>query len=404
MSGFSGGSQPRYQSLDFWRGVACLMIVAFHACMYPLETPRPEQPTNGESFAFFLLERAWYGVPIFFVISGFCITAACQSLRHTPRPARQYFYRRFRRIFPPFWAAMLFTLAVVSAALLAGESRLFTEDVVPLRHPAGFSPLTWITNLTLTEGMAHRLAQPGNDGAGTFLLPPAWTLGYEEQFYAVCGAALLLAGRHFFAMLAAISGAVGCVYLAAALGRPLPVTGFFFDGRWLMFAAGILVYYRINHLAARQRWRVDVALLLSVLLATGLLNVYRSHITLELRVSLLFALLIGLLHRWDIPIARSKLLRPVSLCGTMCYSLYLVHWPIVKVIAYLFHKNGFTTMGETVVTTLPVGLAMSLLAGALFHVTVERRFLNPHRRAVELTAQGATASAVVPQRAAESAV
>src|SRR5947209_15276931 len=25
---------PRYHSLDHWRGVACLMIVAFHACVY----------------------------------------------------------------------------------------------------------------------------------------------------------------------------------------------------------------------------------------------------------------------------------------------------------------------------------------------------------------------------------
>ena len=377
MSGFVGQSFCRYHSFDFWRGLACLMIVAFHACMYPLETPRPQDTSAGEKLAFSLLERAWYGVPIFFVISGYCITATCQSLRDRSHPARQYFYRRFRRIFPPFWVAIIFTLVMVGFVIVAREKALFTDGIVPLRHPLNISLFDWIANLTLTEGMVHRLARPDDDGAGVFFLPPSWTLAYEEQFYAICGAALLLARRRFFVMVAAISTAVACIYLVSALGRRLPVEGFFFDGRWLMFAAGILVFYRLNHVRAGRRWRVDLVLFLGLCATTLLLKQHRSHVTLELRVSLAFALLIGLLHHWDTTIAHSKVLRPISLCGTMCYSLYLVHWPIVKVISYFFYTRGVTTIGGTVLTALPAGLAASLLVGMLFHLLIERRFMNP---------------------------
>jgi hypothetical protein len=34
----------------------------------------------------------------------------------------------------------------------------------------------------------------------------------------------------------------------------IPVDGFFFDGKWHLFAAGILVYYTINYATAVQYW------------------------------------------------------------------------------------------------------------------------------------------------------
>ena len=40
---------------------------------------------------------------MFFVISGYCITAAVERSRQLGHSAGTYFWRRFRRIYPPLW-------------------------------------------------------------------------------------------------------------------------------------------------------------------------------------------------------------------------------------------------------------------------------------------------------------
>src|ERR1041385_8984713 len=95
---------PRYYSLDMWRGIACLMIVVFHATFYAREAVHP---TGGLPDKFLgLAGKLFIGVPLFFVISGYCISAAADSARRRQNTVPSYFRRRFRRIYPPFWAAV----------------------------------------------------------------------------------------------------------------------------------------------------------------------------------------------------------------------------------------------------------------------------------------------------------
>ena len=68
----------------------------------------------------------WAGVPIFFVISGYCISATADSARRKGLPARTYFWRRFRRIFPPYW---IFLMAAVTVGQ-EGERLTETELIV----------------------------------------------------------------------------------------------------------------------------------------------------------------------------------------------------------------------------------------------------------------------------------
>ena len=52
---------PRYRSLDFWRGIACLMIVVYHTCAYQLSAPNASAN---------IIAYAWLGVPLFFVFQA----------------------------------------------------------------------------------------------------------------------------------------------------------------------------------------------------------------------------------------------------------------------------------------------------------------------------------------------
>lgn len=366
----------RYCSLDFWRGVACLMIVVFHASLYFMADA--ENQGGVAQNVGRLLWLTVYGVPVFFVISGYCITAACESMRDRARPAGEYFYRRVRRIFPPYWITLLLTLGLVTLLSACGYGWLVHDDAhAAIPTPGSLSALKWTTNVTLTETMRYSIQGSQGDFFAGFFLIPAWSLCYEEQFYIVCGLALFLTPKWFFKSLLGVTIAVAGLFVAMFF-VDIPVRGFFFDGRWLNFAAGILVYYRVNHKRGSEgRW-CDALLIVATigLFVLSIKTRMQTQLIAELRIGFAFAVLISLIHRWDAAIASSKLLRPITWCGVMCYSLYLVHWPIGKAISHLLFANGVRGVMGTLLVTIPVCMIVSLAAAWVFHVLVERRFLN----------------------------
>ena len=87
-----------------------------------------------------------------------------------------------------------------------------------------------------------------------------------------------------------------------------------------------------------------------------------------------YALTGGAMIAGSILIAR--LLAPIRFCGTICYSLYLVHWPICKATSHLLSDAGFNSPSSAALIVLPCCMGASVAAGYGFHVLVERRFLN----------------------------
>lgn len=339
----------RYKSLDFWRGVACLLVIVFHSTFHAQE----RAGLLGQ-----VTQHLWIGVPIFFVISGYCIAAAADSAAKKGRPAGEFFWRRFKRIYPPYW--ILFGLAAV---LVTGLDKFVAPVFSSGPHP--IARINWLDgwqllgNLTLTESWRDHVFGSGQK----YFLGHAWTLVFEEQFYAVCGIGLVLFRRHLFAFYAAIT--------LATLGlMHLPVGGFFFDGHWLEFAAGIAVFYALNHGYTRT--------LCAVLAAAWLVQwaVADDWVEASRAVAFGFGLLLVLIHQWDEGLHESKAAMPVRWCGVMCYSLYLVHWPICKGVSELCWRAGAQSDAAIAGITLPLCIASSILAGWLFHVSVERRFLN----------------------------
>ena len=371
----AGPRCPRYLSLDFWRGVACLLIVVFHATFYAA-TPEllRRVTTAGGSAADWVMAGCtwlWVGVPIFFVISGYCISATADSTRRKSTPVRLYFWRRLRRIFPPFWIFM--ALAVVFVGVIEAFVRpgLMTDSHHGFAAPWTLSPVQWLGNLTLTETWRPHAFGP----KAMLFMQHAWTLCYEEQFYAVVGVILLVSPKRYFPLAAAITAVVFALeFLPARLVPGIQSvrrhsTGFFFDGYWLYFAAGIGVYYAINY--ATRVGRVALAATLVLGVAWGV----RSHIE-SRTVSFAFALLLLALHRWDAGLNGASWSRPISWCGTMCYSLYLTHWPVTKGISHALVLWGIDSPAETLLVTVPVCVAVSVAVAWPFHVLVERRFLN----------------------------
>ncbi len=373
---------PRYHSLDLWRGVACLLVIFYHATLihHGSAGALPATAGWGERGAALLLgtmRHMWVGVPMFFVISGYCIAATADSTRRRPHAITTYFTRRFRRIFPPYWAVVVLSvLFVVILDYLLFPGFLSSQPRPHLR-PWWFTPWQWFGNLTLTESWRHHLI---GEGRGHFV-GHSWTLCYEEQFYAVTGLLLCFSTRRFFSAalvttLAALALMLGCYVWQIDIG------GFFFDGAWLMFAAGILVYYVRNY---GRGWH-SAAAYATLLAGVAVSVVVKGPFFSGTSFALAFAILLLAIQPWDARLVKARVAGPLLFCGTMCYSLYLVHALPVRAISKALYLGGWNSSLVTLSVTVPLCLAVSVLCGWAFYRAVEARFLNKPQRMAGTTA------------------
>lgn len=373
--------RPRYACLDMWRGVACLTIVVYHAALAMVRRQEKLDP-SGDPVASALaaaLGFGWLAVPWFFVISGYCITATVDSSRQKSRAPLDYFKRRFRRIFPPYWVVLGVTLAAVWAAAGAGFPWLLAnQDGVPVK-PSGFTRWQWVGNVSLTE--TWRPYVVGEQGG--LLVGQAWSLCYEEQFYAVAGLILFAMPARIFTGFALVTAFSGVLMVLRALRWVPSQDGWFFDGNWLLFATGVAVYYAVNHGTKPQR--VVLALALgagAVVTALPPCQAVMKALAPAVLAGFSFGLVLLLLHPHDERMARWGPLRPLFFCGEMCYSVYLVHILVAFPAANAFAAAGLGGFWPTVTLTVPLATALSVGLARLFHLGVERHFLNNRPRVV----------------------
>jgi len=373
---------PRYESLDLWRCVACLAVVAFHSTAICYESSRS---SDLPGLIVALTARGWMGVPIFFVISGYCISATIDAAKFKDRRGRTYFLRRFRRIYPPFWACVGLTAVFWTILAALGQGHLITGTFGSVPMVPDFTRLTarqWGGNLALAEMWRHNF-----DGVpGVMMLGQTWTLCYEVQFYAAAGLLLVLAPRRIFPAAALLSLAV---LACGPLG--LDWRGMMWDGRWILFATGIAVYYAINYADARGRRLILAGLAAGT--AYGLarrLNLlpemwsYPALNRSEAFVAFSFAVAMMLLHPHDKTLCSWRILRPLLFLGRSSYSIYLVHLPIVFAIAHALFLGGLKTPAPTILITVPICMAAAILCGWLFYATIERRFISYRKESPSL--------------------
>ncbi|MFM2096481.1 MAG: hypothetical protein RIS70_3605 [Planctomycetota bacterium] len=371
---------PRYQSLEMWRGIACLFVVVFHAGYY---TPYYQSLEHGAPYAVEtgmlgaiahglqrLGSELWIGVPMFFVISGYCIMASIDSSRRQQSSTASYFLRRFRRIYPPYWIALAGTALIVFCAEACGWS-WFSDEPLLVHFPRSLHVDNWIGSLLLIESWRHHVWGPSQN----YVLGVAWTLCYEEQFYALAGVILWLMPRRIFTgailiTVVAISLRIACYALN------LRTDGLFWNGRWLQFVAGILLYYRINYASAtRQRW-IDLGLFAGCIIAAAFRHLLPEPVDRSTVLAFGFAWFLGVTHRWDASLIRCAALRPLFAVGTICYSLYLTHWVVTKIIAQSAWQQGITGSWENLLFTIPLATAASIPVAICFHRWVERPCMN----------------------------
>lgn len=329
--------RPFRADIQGLRAVAVLLVVVNHAVA---------------SF----VPGGYVGVDVFFVISGFLISGhLVESLHRTGRIDFTRFYAaRARRILP----AALVTIAATAAAAFVVVSPL---RIVEILQDAVASAL-YVPNIVFAVRQTDYLA-----GTAPSPFQHFWSLGVEEQFYLLWPVLLLgafLVGRRSHRALLVVIGAVTVASFVASVATtpdapslafflPLTRAGEFGVGALVAGSAPLLA--RVPTMAARLLGWAGLALIVLVA-ATYTADVDYPGAAVLLPVAgagLVIAFGSGIVPRGGVAHVLSA--RPLEFLGTISYSLYLVHWPILV----LAHEH----LGLD--DPLPMGLGLVLAAVAV---------------------------------------
>jgi len=174
----AGESSERIDVLDGLRGVAVIAVIGFH---YFSRWTLPLNTTNlypyGAALASFPLFRFGYlGVHLFFLVSGFVISLTltrCET-------SREFFIRRFARLFP--------------AMVLAASATFVIVQVLP-PHFFSLKARDFLPSLTFTDPYVYKLLL-GFDCE--FIDGAYWSLFVEVRFYVWAALVYFCASRSMF--------------------------------------------------------------------------------------------------------------------------------------------------------------------------------------------------------------
>ena len=144
--------QPRFAYIDALRGYAILLVIAVHSSQQISDLPAPVR---------ILADQGARGVQLFFVTSALTLSMSWQARNDGLLP---FYIRRFFRIAPMFWLAILFF-----ATLQGFGPHYYTPDNIGARQIA-------ISALFLHGLMPDTI---------TGVVPGSWSIADEVMFYSV---------------------------------------------------------------------------------------------------------------------------------------------------------------------------------------------------------------------------
>ena len=322
--------------IDGLRAVAVLLVLGWHV--------RPA-----------LVPGGYLGVDVFFVISGFAVSASLAGRRFNGfGPFVGYFWsRRVCRILP----ALLLMLCATS--LLATLFSPWLWLVIPTAAPVAMAAAIGASNLVLA-------ASPESYFGGSAQYSPfvhSWSLGVEEQFYLLFPVLLWLCrsvGSRAAATRAIGAASVGSFALYAVAARMAPAVAFnLMPARFWELGAGMLLWLTLD------RWRPFVFAMpvlagsvaglaaMAALIGSALLPGEAAQVVRHLAAcTASAALMIAAVAVPAGPVSRLLSTRPALNIGRASYSLYLWHIPIIVLFRWTVGlQSAWLAAGAVIVSS-----------------------------------------------------
>lgn len=364
----SASHSAKYRpDVDGLRAIAVLGVLCFHS-------------------GFTAFQGGFVGVDIFYVISGYLITSLLvRDIVEDKFSIVSFYERRMRRIFPALFTVLFFCILATSVLFDPKEMTAFGQTLLATTF--------FVSNFYFWR-TAHPLGYFDTEVNSKPLLH-TWSLSVEEQFYVIFPMLLFLLFRwvrpRVRIWLVLLTGASFALNLWATHHKSVLAFYWFIPRAWELLIGALLAVKVLPPLRNRAAREAASALGLTMIVSALFLPVYHWAFP-------GYVVLIPCVGSWLViyageagqSLAKTLLsFRPLVFVGTISYSLYLWHWPIIVFSKHLpFH---FTDRTDTTLV-----IVSSIVLAFLSFEYVERPFRGSSslfsRR--QIFAFGAVASAL----------
>jgi exopolysaccharide production protein ExoZ len=323
--------RDRLTSLDSCRGVAILMVVAFHVSV----TYQP---------AVWLARLAVIGnlgVQLFFLVSAVTMCLMWDQRREESQRTLKFYIRRFLRIAPLFWFAIVFYTLI--------------WHVLP--EGGGLQGVTWF-QVAVTSIFLH----PFFPSAINSVVPGGWSIGIEMGFYAVFPLFALVPKDRLplFSFIAyVILGLLGTT-VAERLGSGYSYSTFLYYSfltQLPIFPIGMFVYGVTHREVTVSRTYIGAWIILWLVIAVvaKLKFHWTSRPLFWFEVTVL-ASVVGSSMRWNLGT------KWLAYIGRLSYSMYIFHFAVLYFLERIFGNSWSFSFGMA--TTLAITIAIAAVSQA----------------------------------------
>lgn len=347
--------------IDGLRFVAIATVVLYHLNGFLASKGSGYSSDPSRSWSARLLEHGHVGVQLFFVISGFILALpfASHYLKGTDRVSkRTYFARRLTRLEPPYIVTMLFFFVMLGAAVGRDWGELTRHLVASLFY-------------------VHNAIY----GTNSLINSVAWSLEVEIQFYLLVP---FLARLFAIRAPGARRGAIVALGLAAIAFQALFISPE--TPRLRLSILDQLQFFLVGFLMADiylTDWRStpepaggwDLATLMGWPLIPILFSVAPAVVPWVLPGLLLVLYCAAFRGTWSRRLFRNVWLTTI---GGMCYTIYLLHYPFIWLMARQTMRLRLTdNFDGEYLWQVALILPALLLVCTAFYLLIERPCMRP---------------------------
>ena len=375
-------NEPRLFDTNFVdgiRGLSSLAVAILHTMLF---TGLTGAVALNLPALYWATRNGYQGVAVFIVLSGFVLMLAVSKTREAmlPKGFRHFIWRRFRRIVPPYWGALILSLILIwSVPLLQVKSGTRWDGKIPFDWQGIVSHIFLVHDL--------------NPNWITKINGPMWSVAVEWQIYFLMPLLILPLWR-WFGKWIALSLAVLLSYIPHLIGvlqqnhhlKSIPsyisdqdrlhpwYLGLFAIG---MMAAELLTNSKIQ---GRLFW-IPISLVIPAIFVFPDLAQSENWLSEPLLGISTAMLVIWLALRPKVLLYRFLTLKPILGLGKMSYSLYLIHSPLIALGNLILLQYQLSIVLHASIMLLVV-LPLAICSALVFHWLIERHFMTSHQKSL----------------------
>ena len=349
--------QGHIPALDGVRGLAILVVMIghFNIGYYPVYGFERDLKT--------LIETGWWGVDLFFVLSGFLITGILLDAKGSSHYFRNFYVRRVLRIFPLYYG-FLFAFFILAPAL---------------RPPTPGGPFdSWRASQGWYWSYLSNYQLLFPQWVRPYPLSHFWTLAVEEQFYLFWPAVVLLTSRKgllrvcLFCIVGSLLFRIWLNWAGLNPGLGYRLTPARLDT--LAIGAALAAIVRDQDMWTRVRsnvrYIIPAAIVSLIILSIPTRGLAQSSIEMETVGYPLIALFSAALiivaidpAKRHTRLSRFFQTRPMRVLGKYSYALYVFHFPLAPTL----ERMGLTIQTFPTISgsPLPGAIAFTIICGSI---------------------------------------